>query len=138
MTVDIKRTGKFGIIYTSGSKPENEIIDRLMKAMREKIDDGRRYVVTVGTCRLAPEFGSLFEEPHRRRARLLIWLRKWRDAEVGEFCEIPGEQEYAMCEVETIDNPFHDDVEGSCKTRKAWTLEGRTFIGALAGWMRIE
>ncbi len=132
----IKHTGKFGGLFPSGA--EEAAIACINHTLAEKVTDGRQYVVVAGTLHHKGPTGRMFDSSIQIKARVLIWLRKWRDAEIGEYCDIPNETEYAMCEVETIDNPFHDDVEGSSKTRRAWTLEGRTFVMALAGWLRIK
>jgi len=132
----MNRTGKFGALFST--ETEDAAITCINHILTERITDGRQYVVVAGTLRHDAELaGSMFDNPPEIKARVLIWLRKWRDAEIGEYCDLPGEKEYATCVVERIDNPFHGDVEGSSKTRRAWTLEGRTFVGALAGWLRI-
>jgi hypothetical protein len=125
----VKRTGKFGGLYPLDN--EEAAIACINRTLAEKVTDGRQYVVVAGTVHHEGRPGSMFVDPPKRRARVLIWLRKWRDAEIGEYCDIPGEKEYATCKVERIDCPFQGE------RRNSWILEGRTFVGALAGWLRI-
>lgn len=126
----MNRTGKFGVIIPANA--EGKADDILMRTVWEKIDDGRQYIVTAGTYahndasyECGPSSGT------KRKARVVVWLRNWRDAEIGEWCEQPDSRELANFERGEVDNP-HDHL---FPTTATYTLEGKTFKG-MGMWTR--